>query len=387
MKTFKICFFLIFLVFNNFSIYAQGIAINTTGDLPHASAILDISTTDKGLLIPRMNTAQRDAILNPANALLIQNTDNKCIEAYINGTWECIAKLPCNITTPVAGAHVRDWSSITWNWNAVSGALGYKYNTTLDLSTAIDLGNITSYTQTGLSCGGVSYTVYVWAYDDCGITSPQILTTTTLNTVTDIDNNSYPIKLIGTQCWMTKNLNVTKAPNGTSISRVCYNGVSSNCTTYGGLYLWATLMNGANSSNSNPSNVQGICPNGWHVPSNEEWKQLEMHLGMSLSTANLTSNWRETDNEGGKMKQTGTTYWTSPNNYATNESGFNVLPGGYMEQNNPYNINNRAYFSCATQYNTTQFYYRMLDYQYGSIFLSISGNKSLHYMSVRCLKD
>jgi uncharacterized protein (TIGR02145 family) len=87
-------------------------------------------------------------------------------------------------------------------------------------------------------------------------------------------------------------------------------------------------MNGLASSNTNPSGVQGACPNGWHVPSDDEWKQLEIFLGMSQNQADST-NWRGTD-EGGKLKETGTSHWTSPNTGATNQSGFTALPGGYM---------------------------------------------------------
>ena len=75
-------------------------------------------------------------------------------------------------------------------------------------------------------------------------------------------------------------------------------------------------MAGATSSNSNPSGVQGICPEGWHLPSDTEWKQLTDYLG---------------ENAGGKLKEAGTTHWNAPNTEATNESGFTALPGGYRD--------------------------------------------------------
>ena len=97
--------------------------------------------------------------------------------------------------------------------------------------------------------------------------------------------------------------------------------------TYGALYTWAAVMNGEASSNNNPSGVQGVCPDGWHLPSDTAWKELEMYLGMSQAQADGTFI-RGTD-EGGKMKETGTTHWNSPNTGATNSSGFTALPGGY----------------------------------------------------------
>jgi len=85
---------------------------------------------------------------------------------------------------------------------------------------------------------------------------------------------------------------------------------------YGVLYNWPAAMNGASSSNTNPSEVQGICPEGWHLPSVAEWTILNDYLGGE-------------DIAGGKMKVTGTTLWEVPNQGATNESGFTALPGGY----------------------------------------------------------
>lgn len=93
-------------------------------------------------------------------------------------------------------------------------------------------------------------------------------------TVTDIDGNVYNTVLIGEQCWMKENLNTTRDAEGNYITRYCYNNNTSNCNWYGGLYTWRTAMNDAGSSNSNPSGVQGICPTGWHIPSDDELTQL-----------------------------------------------------------------------------------------------------------------
>ena len=114
-----------------------------------------------------------------------------------------------------------------------------------------------------------------------------------------------------------------------------YDNNTANRDTYGGLYTWAAAVNGTTGSDTNPSGVQGVCPDGWHLPSDAEWKELEMFLGMSQVDAN-ESGWRGTD-EGGKLKEAGTTHWNSPNAGATNESGFTALPGGFRDFDGSFN--------------------------------------------------
>jgi len=162
------------------------------------------------------------------------------------------------------------------------------------------------------------------------------------NTVTDYDGNVYQTVQIGSQVWMAENLKVTHYADGSAIPLVesnsawdylgysdkayCwYDNSTANRDSYGGLYTWATVMDGAVSSTTNPSGVQGVCPDGWHLPSDPEWKQLEMHLGMSQAESDGIG-YRGTD-EGGKLKEAGTTHWSSPNTGATNASDFTALPG------------------------------------------------------------
>jgi uncharacterized protein (TIGR02145 family) len=106
-----------------------------------------------------------------------------------------------------------------------------------------------------------------------------------------------------------------------------YENNSNNAATYGQLYNWFAVNDSRN-----------IAPEGWHVSSDEEWKQLEMYLGMNQSEANGEDWFRGTD-EGGKLKATGTReagtgLWSSPNTGATNESGFSALPGGGCDGGN-----------------------------------------------------
>jgi len=147
--------------------------------------------------------------------------------------------------------------------------------------------------------------------------SVKILPEDTVGTVTDFDGNVYKTIKIGEQWWMAENLKTTHYADGSALVDgtdsgdifsdydtkyyFWYNNDSlTYAETYGALYTWAAVMNKETSSNENPSGVQGICPVGWHVPSDEEWKELEMFLGMSREEADETGH-RGTD-EGAKMK-------------------------------------------------------------------------------------
>jgi uncharacterized protein (TIGR02145 family) len=144
------------------------------------------------------------------------------------------------------------------------------------------------------------------------------------------DGNVYKWVKIGSQIWMAENLkylpSVSASTEGSQTEPhyyvYGYNGTdvttakaTDNYKTYGVLYNWAAAMNGENSSNTIPSGVQGICPEGWHLPSVEEWKQLINYLGGE-------------EVAGGKLKEIGTINWTTPNTRATNETGFTAIPGG-----------------------------------------------------------
>ncbi|MFC2106829.1 FISUMP domain-containing protein [Bacteroidota bacterium] len=122
------------------------------------------------------------------------------------------------------------------------------------------------------------------------------------------DGQTYSTVTIGSQTWFAENLNYL-----TSGSCWCMND-SAYGDVYGVLYTWDAAMT--------------ACPDGWKLPSDDEWKTLEMYLGMSQSEADRGSGAGRGTDEGGKMKQTGTTLWVSPNAGATNSSGFTGLPAG-----------------------------------------------------------
>jgi uncharacterized protein (TIGR02145 family) len=206
--------------------------------------------------------------------------------------------------------------------------------------------------------------------------------------VEDIDGNVYQTVTIGDQVWMAENLKVTHYRNGDPIPHVTddneWDGVSTgayceygndpaNVETYGRLYNWYAVEDSRN-----------IAPEGWHVPTDEEWKQLEMHLGMSQAEADGYV-WRGTD-EGGKLKEAGTTHWQSPNTGATNESGFSALPGGGRSHYGHFlNMGYYADFWSSTESSSYDAWYRSLDCNDSQVF-RYGFNKQFGF-SVRCVRD
>jgi len=173
---------------------------------------------------------------------------------------------------------------------------------------------------------------------------------------------------IGTQTWMAENLNYDVPGDTTD---VCYENIADSCAKYGRLYSWVTAMNGAFSSSSNPSGVRGICPVGWHLPSDAEWTMLTDYLGGS-SVA------------GGKLKST--TGWY---NNGTDEVGFSALPGGYGYTNGHFYFggnNGHGSWWSTTERNTDQALHRYM----GSYGMSVEMNyeyKSSRLNSIRCVAD
>ena len=207
-------------------------------------------------------------------------------------------------------------------------------------------------------------------------------------TVTDIDGNIYQTVLIGGQCWMGENLKVTHYRNGDPIPNVTDNSSWSMLSTgaycnydnnegyvevYGRLYNWYAAVDS-----------RDIAPEGWHVASDAEWKELEMYLGMSQEAAD-TTGWRGTG-EGGKLKDAGTIYWQSPNTGATNESGFTALPGGSRSSSGQfYFARFDAFFWTQTDYDILRVWYHYLNYYHSEISRDTT-YKQLGY-SIRCVKD
>ncbi|MBP7102434.1 MAG: fibrobacter succinogenes major paralogous domain-containing protein [Bacteroidales bacterium] len=197
-----------------------------------------------------------------------------------------------------------------------------------------------------------------------------------IGSVTDIDGNTYKTVKIGTQTWMAENLKVTKYNDGTAIPNVTdgtawsklttgaycnYDNDPSKVATYGRLYNWHAVNTGK------------LCPTGWHVPTSEEWNELSEYLGGYVVA-------------GGKLKETGTTHWLSPNEGATNESGFTALPGGLRYGWGTFDyIGEDGFWWSSTETSTINAFSRTLHDYDGDLDI-INSNKVAGF-SVRCVKD
>jgi uncharacterized protein (TIGR02145 family) len=175
---------------------------------------------------------------------------------------------------------------------------------------------------------------------------------------------------------MKENLKTTRYRNGVAIttglnnydwqqpneSYAVYDSNYANNTTYGKLYNWYAVTDSRN-----------LCPTGWHIPSSSEWVTLINTLG-GYGVA------------GGKMKSQGTQYWKTPNQDATNESGFSALPGGARYEDGTYStITQQAYFWTSTNVDVTNATYYGMENFSGTIG-STDGMK-IRGQSVRCIKD
>jgi uncharacterized protein (TIGR02145 family) len=232
------------------------------------------------------------------------------------------------------------------------------------------------------------------------------------NSVTDIDGNVYNTVTIGTQVWMAENLKTTHYSNGTAIALVntnstwdaltatskayCwYNDDIANKATYGALYTWAAAMNGAASVTANPSGIQGVCPTGWHLPSDAEWNQMENYLADNGHNYDGTTG-------GGDVKiaksLASTSGWTSSSNTGAvgntdypnyrNKSGFTALPGDSRSISNFGAFDDVGSFGgwwSATELNFPNAY---IHYMFsGDSHVSSGPNYKALGCSVRCVRD
>jgi hypothetical protein len=173
----KISFLIAFLLLFNSPLFSQ-VSISNDNSAPDSSAMFDVKSTNKGFLLPRITRSQRNAIVTPANGLMVFCTNcgtNGSLSIFTNGSWLTFS--PCAIAPPVAGSHFMSPGKITWNWNAVPDATGYKWSTTPDDETATDMGAGLSKTETGTICNN-TYTRYIWAYRSCGESEMTTLTQT-----------------------------------------------------------------------------------------------------------------------------------------------------------------------------------------------------------------
>ncbi|KAA3617183.1 MAG: hypothetical protein D8M58_03670 [Calditrichaeota bacterium] len=212
----------------------------------------------------------------------------------------------------------------------------------------------------------------------------------TTGTVTDYEGNVYKTVKIGDQWWMAENLRSTRYnsndPEHHTIGYIkdsntwstlasgayCYpHGEPGNVETYGLLYNWHAV-----------NDVRGLAPEGWHIPTDEEWKELEIYLGMTTTEADKTDTYHRGTDEGDKLKEAGTIHWPPPNAGATDEFGFTAIPGGGRFKDGHFTgIGTGAFFWTATSSSN-----RQIDNGEPTIYNG-TGSSPTWGMSVRCVKD
>jgi uncharacterized protein (TIGR02145 family) len=206
-------------------------------------------------------------------------------------------------------------------------------------------------------------------------------------TVTDIEGNVYQTVTIGSQIWMKENLKVSKYRNGNSIptglsdsqwsittsgAYAILNNDQTNNAIFGKLYNWYSVID-----------QRGLCPVGWHVPTDAEWYTLENFLDPTVNDPNLTG-FRGTD-VGGKLKAVSSS-WASPNTGASNSSGFSALPGSRRDANGIFSGDgNNGFWWSSSVISSTFAWDRYLTF--GNSTSNRDDDYKTNGISVRCLKD
>lgn len=227
---------------------------------------------------------------------------------------------------------------------------------------------------------GTQYFIKAFASNTAGESLGSLVEITTPGIITDYDNNNYETVKIGTRLWMAENLRTLHFANGDNIATTepatldisaeatpeyqwAYEGNDTYDDVYGRLYTWFTV-----------TDTRKVCPTGWHVPSDDEWTALENTLG-GFEVA------------GSKLKESGNSHWISPYNlYATNESCFSALPGGYRNNTGGFSyMGNYGYWWSNSEGDSENAWIRSLFVQ--SIQITRTDFAKKYGASVRCIKD
>lgn len=310
-KLYLLKFLLSFILIMNYgsALNSQVLISNTSGK-PDSTAMMEVKSTTKGFLPPRMTASERNGINNPTPGLIIYCTDCKEMQMYNDTAWTNMIGLP---------------------------------------------------PQAGWTCG-----------------DPL-----------EYAGQSYATIQIGDQCWMAENLNVGTMINGTTtmsnnstIEKYCYSDDPANCTTYGGLYQWDEMM-----QYTTIESTQGICPTGWHLPSDAEWIDLTDYVSSqsgnlcndnSINIAKVlaaTSNW----NSSGNLCAIGN------NQLTNNATGFSALPGGLRTTSEYFASQSTAASFWSSSESVFNAWGRDLYYNFPQVF-RYDLNKSTGF-SVRCVQD
>lgn len=347
------------------------VGINTT--TPDPSAVLDVVSTTKGILPPRMTNDQMKAIANPAEGLTAYNTTLKCLVTYINGSFSCSYNAPAQAapTARLGSTYSAHFNGITAGVSADNALATYGTGETFDQNATCATKEISAQ-----GCGGLS-------------------------TVTGASGRVYNLVNINGQCWFKENLNevpsnfrsytptswLASSPGDqgywgyyhtTDATGASGWGISEPAANEGLLYQWNAAMDNSVSERS-----RGICPTGFHIPSDCEWMYLEHGQGMAISEQNLLNAWRSdtADNQGtpgNKLRSQGIGQ--------TNTSNFSGLLAGNRDTDGTFDGRaSGGYWWSSSATGATTAIFRVVYTGYRGVLRSSS--LKAYGFSVRCLKD
>lgn len=276
----------------------------------------------------------------------------------------------------------QDYQNVSYKFSAFSNKIedidSIRFsNTSTEMEVVLKSGNFQSH-----NISGITKVYFGSGTATCGATEIHN-PLKNYGTVTDQDGNSYKTIKIGTQEWMAENLRTTKYTDGKPIQHItdsaawfdakiggwCHyaNNTDYECP-YGKLYNWYAVSS-------------GVCPAGWHMPTDNEWSVLINFLDPAAKGGDVIPNVA-----GGDLKSIGLKYWATPNGNASNTTGFSAVPAG--SRSNLFNdINGIAYYWTSTEnsFNKNNAWLRYVTNGWGSI----TRNNNVKYLglSVRCVKD
>jgi len=187
------------------------------------------------------------------------------------------------------------------------------------------------------------------------------------NVIIDIEGNVYTTVKIGDQIWMQENLRISVSPDSNEITSYVYGDEEGNKETFGRLYTWDVAMNG-----STTEKARGICPDGWHVPSDGEWKTLEIFLGMTPQEADISNAWRG-QGVGTKLGKGG-------------ESGYEAIYAGRRTSYGTYSLLNQYEYIWTSTESGKNAWRRCLEAGVSTVGRWDTFPKTYAF-SIRCIKD